>query len=68
MNRRVVFWGVLILIALILSSCVGYGSYGYHDYPYGTGSFHYRYDYDDYPYRYHDRHYHDWDNHPSPWR
>jgi len=68
MNKRVVFWGGVILITLILSGCVGYGGYGYYDHPYGYGSFNYRYGDDDYPYRNHDRHHHDWDDHHTPWR
>ena len=68
MNKRIIFWGVVVLIALTLSGCVGYGGYGYHGNPYGYGGFNYRYDHGDYPYRHHDRYHRDWDNRHSPWR
>ena len=68
MNKKIAFWGAVVLITLTLSGCVGYGGYGYQRHPYGYGSFGYRYDDNDYSYRHHDRHHDDRDNRRSPWR
>jgi hypothetical protein len=34
-KRKFIFWGIVLLIGLLLTSCAGYyGGYGYYDYPY----------------------------------
>ena len=65
MNKKLVIFGILLLLGLTLSGCVGvagYGpgyGYGYYSYPYSYG-----YGYHDYS----DRHYHrDWDDHGRHW-
>jgi len=49
MNKnRIIFWGIVLLIGLMLTGCAGYYSgYGYYESPY------YDYDYGYYPYLHH---------------
>ena len=56
-KKRIFFWGIVLLIGLMLTSCAGYyGGYGYNDYPYNN----YDYGYYGYPYYYGQG----WDAHP----
>ena len=64
MNKnRIIFWGIVLLIGLLLTGCAGYyGGYGYPDYPY----YDYGYGYYGYPYYYHyghERGQHHWSGH-----
>ena len=64
MNKnKIILWGIVLLIGLLLTGCVGYyGGYGYSDYPY----YDYGYGYYGYPYYYHyghERGQHHWSGH-----
>jgi len=65
MNKKLVFLGILLLLGVALSGCVGvvgYGhgyGYGYYSYPYSDG-----YGYYGYSDRHHQR---DWDDHDRHW-
>jgi hypothetical protein len=67
-KKKTVFWGIVLLIGLMLTGCAGYyGGYGYYDFPYTD----YGYGYYDYPYNnygygfyaYPYYHGHDWGEH-----
>ena len=56
-KKKMIFWGIVLLIGLMLSGCAGYyGGYGYYDYPY----YDYGYGYYGYPYNYYN---HEWGEH-----
>jgi len=61
MNNRLVLVGILLLLGVTLSGCVGVVGYGhgYYSYPYS-----YNYGYDGYSYR---SNHHDWDDHYRHW-
>jgi len=51
-KRRFIFWGVVLLIGLMLTGCAGYyGAYGHYDYPYND----YGYGYNGSPYYHENR-------------
>ena len=62
-KKKIIFWGIVLLIGLLLTGCAGYyGGYGYYDYPY----YDYGYGYYGYPYYYHyghERGEHHWSGH-----
>ncbi len=61
MNKKLVFLGILLLLGVTLSGCVGVVGYG-HGYDYGYYSS--PYSYGNGYYGYSNRHYHrDWDDH-----
>jgi hypothetical protein len=56
-KKKMIFWGIVFLIGLMLVGCAGYYSgYGYYDYPY----YDYGYGYYGYPYHYYG---HEWGEH-----
>ena len=65
MNKNLILVGILLLLGVTLSGCVGVVGYG-HGYDYGYYSYPYSYDYgyDGYSYR---SHRHDWDDHYRHW-
>jgi len=65
MNKKLVFLGILLLLGVTFSGCVGVAGYG-HGYGYGYYSYPYSYGhgYDGYSYRSHHR---DWDDHYRRW-
>ncbi len=64
MNTKLILLGILLLLGVILSGCVGAVGYG-HGYGYGY------YSYPGYGYGYYgygdQRHHHDWDDHYRHW-
>lgn len=65
MNKKLILVGILILLGVTLSGCVGVGGYG-HGYGYGYYSYPDSYGYGYYGYS--DRHHHrDWDDHHRRW-
>ncbi len=65
MNKKLIFIGILLLLGVTLSGCVGVGGYG-HGYGYGYYSYpdSYGYGYYGYSNRFHHR---DWDDHHRRW-
>jgi len=61
MNRRMVLFAMILLIALTLSGCAWYGGYGYSGYPYGQSYYGYHRDYPRGDYYGHRQH-RDWDD------
>jgi hypothetical protein len=65
MNKKLILIGILLLLGVTLSGCVGVGGYG-HGYGYGYYSYPDSYGYGYYGYS--DRNHHrDWDGHGGSW-
>jgi len=65
MNKKLILIGILLLLGVTLSGCVGVGGYG-HGYGYGYYSYPDSYGYGYYGYS--DRNHHrDWDDHHRRW-